>query len=163
MDILKVKKNSDKNKIIFLATSCLLILIMFKLVPRMFIPFFIAYLLFLIVNPLLNFLQRSTSAKRMRVIVVVLTVGFLTAYLLIDSVLALQNEAENFETVYYKAESAIREKYFSLRTAIRYRFNYDLNSKILEQGLALSQETLKSLITNIPNYISYLFEWMLLV
>jgi putative permease len=153
----------NTRKILFIVMLLVLIIVLLKFVPRLFFPFFIAYFIFLIVNPLLLFIERSSNRTRLKWIIVSSIIISIFIYLVINSVMNLQDESTNFQEAYSRVEFFLREKYLYIKSFLKTKFNFDLNSTIVDKSVHILQDVAQALLENVPVYISYFLEWLFLV
>jgi putative permease len=158
---MKISVNS--RKIFFIILLLVLTIALLKFIPRLFFPFFIAYFIFMIVNPMILFIQRSSNRTRIKWIVITSIIFSIFAYLIINSFMSLQDESTNFQEAYARVEFFLRDKYFYLKTFLKEKFKFDLNTTIVDKSVILLQDIAQAIFENVPVYLSYFLEWMFLV
>jgi len=156
--------NRNQRIKLYLFLSILIISTLFLvLFPRLTLPLGFAYIIYLMSKPMTIRLTTGSKKQRMSYFFIILIGTFFIFFPIIVTVYNIDTNFESFISDLNRTQLIIHDKVMSLQTKIFRKYGFQLNidpvriimSKIEAHGL--------SLIDQFPNYLSLLFEWMLLV
>tara|TARA_Y100001936_G_C16086867_1_gene682392 strand:- start:1353 stop:2399 length:1047 start_codon:yes stop_codon:yes gene_type:complete len=131
--------------------------------PRILIPFGIAYILSLMVRPLVNVFYSSNFQKK--TFAVLLTVLFIFAFIypVVTGVSSIGDEAHKLEFYLPRAESYLRQQYLEFKDVVFQRLNYEIKVNPVDELVRIGQEYTQSLFIYLPKLLGSLLEWGLII
>lgn len=156
-------KRNQKIKLylfLFLLATTIIFAVMF---PRLTLPFGVAYIIYLMTKPLT--LKLTTGSKRQRIFYLVLLLVGLT-FSLFPLFAAIYNADKTLTDFYQQLpeiQQTLQEKFFVFKVKIFEKFGFKINIDPVNYVVSNLQSFGGNLINHLPNYISTLFEWLLLV
>ena len=162
MSIHKWAKGEIAKLIFFLlifASAAIVILTM----PRLAIPLGIAYVLYLIVNPLIPRLMKLNLSRPMAIAVVFIGTIFFLTFPIVKVIPMMVNEAENFGKKIGGIERIITTNYEWARNKIKEKTGFEIGDKVLTASLNVGKSATSTLIKVIPNYLASIVEWIFIV
>jgi putative permease len=133
------------------------------LFPRLTLPFGFAYIIYLMSKPLT--LRLTTGSKKQRLGYFFLILSG-TAFLLLPVLATLNNSESGFSTFSSQLpeiQRILNEKFFTLKTFVYDRYKITLNIDPVSFIMSKLETHGADLLSRFPDYISMLFEWILLV
>ncbi len=156
-------KMTNITKYVFFYSIFLIVgLILFSL-PRLTIPLAVAYVLYLVVEPMVPKLIKLGLSRTWSILILFVGILFFTSYPIVKFVPSVKNEVDNFQYYRPKVERFIESNYESIRLKIKESTGYDIGDKVLDDSLTHFKNGTRDLILQLPNYLASLLEWVFLV
>lgn len=153
---------SEKYRLVFFLTTIFFILLFLIKVPRISLPFSIAYIFSLILSPFIPKLTKVGLSRNMSIIIVFLTSIFFSVYPVVKVVPSLVGEARKLQYYIPKIENFVRTNYQKVKIEIEDRTGFDIGDKFIVESIEYSREITTSFLLNAPNFVASFFEWLLL-
>ncbi len=154
---------SNKSKTIFFFVCMTILIGIFYALPRLTVPFGIAYVLALMFRPLQKMFYSVDFKKKSFGIMIVILFGFLFSYPIIKGVQTISEESHKIEYYLPRLEQYLRVKYKDLKTEVHDRFNYEIKQNPVDRLVEFGQENTQSLFVYLPKLIGSFLEWSLLI
>jgi putative permease len=145
---------------IFILFATIIFAILF---PRLTLPFGFAYIIFLVANPMKDRLMTGSRNQRL-IYFGIFALG------VIFSLFPIFATLHNVDTDFTKLidqlpeiQKILQEKFFLLKVELFERFGLKINVDPVTFVISKLEKQGENLLSHFPNYISALFEWMLLV
>lgn len=133
------------------------------LFPRLALPFGFAYVLSLILKPLIKqFYSQSFEKKVIAVLIGVVGV-FILAYPLVVLINTIGTESSKMDQYIPRLEAYLRAQYASFKTELLVRFNYEITFNPVDKLITFGQESTKIVVSYIPKIVASTLEWIILV
>ncbi|MEX0798001.1 MAG: AI-2E family transporter [Bacteriovoracaceae bacterium] len=132
---------------------------LFLSMPRILIPFGIAYVFSLMLRPLTNVFYAADIKKKLLASLAVIFIAFGFIYPVVEGVQTITEEAHKVEYYLPRAETYLRQKYRELKVQVKYRFNYEIKTNPVDKLVEFGQEYTKSLFVYLPKLLGSLLEW----
>lgn len=123
------------------------------------IPFGVAYILSLMIQPLSRSLYSVSLRKKTISILIALVVSFMFFYPVVKGVKTVTEEAHKIEYYLPKLERYLREKYASFEEEVYERFNYEITTNPVDKLVEFGQMSTKSALIYLPAFVTSLLEW----
>lgn len=163
MAVLKTElTRSEKFRLIFFLVIVALSILFLIKVPRISLPFSIAYLASLVLSPFVPKLGKLGLSRNLSIILVFLLSIFCTTYPVVKFVPNLVVEARKFQYYIPKIEKFVRSNYQTIKVGIKDRTGFDIGDKFIIESIEYSKEITTSFLLNAPNFVASFFEWLLL-
>ena len=133
------------------------------LFPRLTMPFGFAYIVFLMSQPLTSLL--TTGSKKQRIFfftLLILGVCF-SLFPLFAAFYNIDTDFSKFASQLPEVQKTLQEKYFTIKVYVFEKFGYRLNIDPVTFMIKKLEKSGASLLSQIPDYLSSFFEWLLLV
>lgn len=153
------KINNRLLKSVFFATITLSIALVFFSLPRILIPFGIAYILSLMLRPLANVFYSANLKKKTVAALAALFIAFSFIYPVVNGVRSIGEEAHKLEFYLPRAESYLRGQYTTLKDVVHQRFNYEIKMNPVDELIQFGQEYTQSTFIYLPKLLGSLLEW----
>ncbi|MFT6631794.1 MAG: putative permease [Bacteriovoracaceae bacterium] len=147
----------------FFIVSVIAILAIFFNLPRVMIPFGIAYIISLMLRPVQKSLFSVDIRKKSMSIIMVFGFLFIFSYPVIEAIKTIGEESHRIEYYLPKLENYLRTKYVYVQTEVKQRFNYDIETNPVDKLIEFGQENTKQLFVFLPQIIGSLLEWGLMI
>lgn len=155
----KNKYKGNKFRLIFFTGIVLIIFGIFFNLSRIMIPFGVAYILSLMIQPLSRSLYSVSLRKKTIAILIALVVSFMFFYPVVKGVKTVTEEAHKIEYYLPKLERYLREKYASFEEEVYERFNYEITTNPVDKLVEFGQMSTKSALIYLPAFVTSLLEW----
>lgn len=145
--------------ILFLASA----LVFIYSFPRLTLPFGFAYIIYLMIRPFT--IRIRTGSNKQKIGYLLLIISGLS-FLLFPFIATINNVDTDFTSLTNQipeVQKVLQEKFFALKVTIFEKTGYKLNIDPVGYFIKKLELNGAELISLIPNYISNLFEWVLLV
>lgn len=149
----------NKYRLIFFVTIMILIFGFFFNLSRIMIPFGIAYIFSLMIQPLRRSLYSVSLRKKTLSILMAMGIGFMFFYPVVKGVKTISDEAHKIEYYLPKLERYLREKYATFSSEVETRFNYEIEVNPVDKLVEFGQMSTKSILTYLPIVVTSLLEW----
>ena len=147
----------------FFIVSVIAILSIFLNLPRVMIPFGIAYIISLMLRPVQKSLFSVDLRKKSMSIIMVIGFLFIFSYPVVKAIKTIGEESHRIEYYLPKLENYLRTKYVYIQTEVKQRFNYDIETNPVDKLIEFGQEYTKQLFVVLPQIIGSLLEWGLMI
>lgn len=161
MQVLKAK--TDKFKFAFFIIVVIVIGAVLFSLSRIMVPLAIAYVLSLMLKPMLKPFYSADIKRKILSVVMVMGFVFVFSYPLVKGVKTITDEAHKIEYYLPKLEYYLRSKYGLLKQEVRERFNYEITFNPVDKVVEIGQDTTKSVFVYLPKIIASLLEWSLII
>lgn len=158
---MKAKKKIKTNtvRIVFFISFIILIFGIFFNLPRVLIPFGIAYILSLMLRPVrISFYSESIKKKVIAWLTLLLMI-FAFTYPVVKGVNTLTTESSKIEYYVPKLENYLRVKYRSFREEVKTRFNYEITVNPVDKLVEFGQSSTRDLFVYLPSFLGSILEW----
>ncbi len=149
----------NKAQLIFFLIIVLSVSLLLLNLSRLLVPFGIAYILTLIVQPLKRSLYSVSIKRKVSAILIAMVIAFSFSYPVIKGVNTVTNEAHKIEYYLPKLENYLREKYRLLKVEVRERFNYEIEVNPVDKLVEYGQVSTRAVLIYLPFIITSLLEW----
>lgn len=156
-------RNREFARTIFFITVLASLFIALASVPRVSAPLVVAYVITLMLRPLLPFLTRLGVPRTLAILTLLTSLVGLSAIPITKAVPVITDEAKNLQVHIPKVENYIRGRYAVLKDELRTRTGYDLNDAYLYEFLNNTNKTITTTLLMVPKYLATLLEWLFLV
>ncbi len=153
----------ERGRIIFFCLSLVAIIAIMISLPRLSMPMGIAYILSLIMSPLLPWLSRLRFNRTFSVAVVLLVLGSVTMLPIIKIVPLVQGEIGKLNQYIPKIESFVTQDYQKYNNLLFKKTGIRLDDSYVASSFDYLKVQVKQGILNLPNFLASLFEWIILV
>jgi len=161
--LIKVRRMSERGRMIFFFGTILLITALFTSISRIFIPIGLSYVLYLIVNPFIPMLNKAGLNKNLSILLIFVGLLFFAVYPLVKLSPVIVSEAENFQYFIPKIERTVHLNYEKIRHEIKSKTTFDIGEKLITDGIELSKKSSKIFLLKIPTLIASILEWIFLI
>lgn len=127
--------------------------------PRILLPFSVAYILSLILRPFVNNLYSQGLVRKVVTIFLFLILMFTIFYPLFSGVKSITQEASKIEYYLPKLDTYLRDKNLQLSTYVREKFNYDLSVNYVDTLTNYVEKSTQSIIGYLPSAIGSFLEF----
>jgi putative permease len=131
--------------------------------PRLTLPFGFAYILYIMTRPLTVRLTIGTYKQRLTYLTLLLVGLFFMTFPFIASVYNLETDFTALSGQLPELQKLIHDKFFLLKVKFFERYGIRLNLDPVNYLMGRIEQEGAGFIARFPNYISVIFEWMLLV
>lgn len=145
----------------FIILACLgLIFFNFQ---RIMIPFGIAYILSLMLRPIVK--QFYSVGVRNKILALFMLFGFvfIFTYPVVKGVKTVTEESHRIEYYLPKLEFYLRKKYSQVKMEVEKRFNYEIDANPVDNIIKVGQESTTTLFTYLPLVFTSLLEWSFII
>lgn len=156
------KKTYIARKVFFVFIITVVVVLAYFL-PRIALPFGIAYIMALVFRPFKIALGSVSLTKKALTIIFILVMGFLIFYPLITGVNTIANEAVKLEIYLPKLESYLRLKYEVFRLEVFTHLNYEIKGSPIDEMIDYGKSFTKNVILQIPRFFTSFFEWTFII
>jgi len=161
MSVNKSKKYSGK---IFLFFGLLMLsFIVLITMPRLSFPLIFAYILSLVIKPVLPLLSGLGLKKNISIYIIFVILIVLLVLPFVKLVPIIKEESENLQFYLPKLETFVRAKFTELQTYSSEKIGIEINNNIFEDAVYNLEDGFKSAIFKVPNYVASILEWIFLV
>ena len=164
--IFKIGRRYDSSewaKLTFFAFWFFILGVLFFTLPRLAIPIGVAYVLGLIIEPIIPQLMKLGVNRVIAIVVVFFGFLAITSFPVVKIVPIIKKETENFQYYIPKIERSISKSYLKLRNDIKVRTGIEIGDKGLRDVITYAKEATKEIIFNVPDILKSVLEWILLV
>ena len=158
-----VKTRSNWKGLILFALVILLLLAALMSVPRVSMPLLVAFILSMVLRPILPILQKFGLGTNLSIIFIFLGLGIFLIYPIIKFSPTVEDEIDKFQYYAPRIEVFIKEQYNILRTSIKAKLGIGLPQKQIDDLIFYINDAMKSFLLKIPNYLAAFLEWLFLV
>lgn len=155
--------SSDRLRAIIFGLFISFSVVLFFVFPRIATPVLICYILTLILNPLLNIIERvgvSRTASSALAIVILL---FLTIYPIVKVTPIIVSEINNLEIYIPKVENFLKVSYASIQQVIETRTGYRISSNYLVESINFIKDAISSFVLVLPKVLGTALELFFIV
>ena len=144
----------------FLLAAVIVFAVLF---PRLTLPFGFAYIIYLMSKPLMTMLTTGTKKQRLFHLMIMLS-G--VTFLFFPLFATLYNVETDFGQLYQQlpeVQRILHDKFFALKVEVFERFGVKINVDPVTYIIAKMEKQGSKILVQFPNYVSTIFEWILLV
>ncbi len=156
--------NRNQKIKLYLFTLIMSMAVIFAITfPRLTLPFGFAYIIYLMVRPLTVRLITGSRRQRILYFFLVLTGSILILLPLAATIYNIDTSFSAFTQELPEVQKVLQEKFFALKLKVFEKYGYRINVEPVSYIMIKIETHGSDLLTQIPNYLSHLFEWLLLV
>ncbi len=133
------------------------------LFPRLTVPFGFAYIIYLMSRPLTLRLTKGTAKQRWIYIVLIISLICFSLFPLIATLYNFDTDFGELSRQLPEAQKLLQEKFFIFKVKVFERFGIRLNLDPVTYLMAKVESEGAVLLGRVPDYLSAIFEWLLLV
>lgn len=157
------RNKSDITKTIFFILLILITGAMVFNFQRIMIPFGIAYIVSLMLRPIIKQFYSVGFRKKVTALFMLCSFIFVFTYPIVKGVKTITNESHRIEYYIPKLELYLRKKYSLFKIEVEKRFNYEIDANPVDKIVEFGQESTKSLFIYLPKILASLLEWSLII
>lgn len=156
-------RNTQKAKLylfFFILAAVVVFAVMF---PRLTLPFGFAYIVYLMAKPLTLVLTTGSKKQRLAYLILILA-G--VSFLFLPLFATLHNVETDFGELYQQlpeVQRILQDKFFIFKVQVFERFGVTVNMDPVSFLIAKMEKQGSKILVQFPNYVSTIFEWLLLV
>ena len=154
----RIYKGNKAQLIFFLVCVSLVGFSLFTM-SRILIPFGIAYILTLILQPLKRSLYSVNFKRKVLAIIMAIVVSFAFIYPVVQGINTITDEAHKIEYYVPKLENYLRTKYRMFKIDVKQRFSYEIEINPVDKLVEYGQESTKTVLVYLPYILTSLLEW----
>lgn len=152
-----------KGQLAFFSISFFCLLLVLITLPRITIPMMIAYIVCLIISPIVPQIMKLGLSRKFALLILTFLLIFLSTYPIAKVYLLIKLQVQNFEYYLPKLEGFIRHKYEALRFIVERRAGVDIGDQYIKDFLGYIKSVTGNFLLNIPKLVASLVEWVFLV
>ncbi len=131
--------------------------------PRFSLPLLIAYIMSLILRPIVPGIEKIGIGKTPAIMILFVIVGFFLVYPVVKVTPILKTESDNFQYYLPKIETFIKSQYTNLKVKLNDKIGIDLEDNLIDDGLEYVKTGTKSTLLKIPKFLASFLEWSLII
>lgn len=155
--------SNDRLRAIIFGLFILFSLGLFFLFPRVATPLLICYILTLILNPILLFIERYHINRNLSSAILVVIFLFATIYPVVKVTPVMVSELNNLEVYIPKVEHFLKASYASLQAFVEARSGYRLSNEYLLQTLDFVKDEISAFVLVLPKFLGTALELFFIV
>lgn len=156
---LKKKYNGNNYKLAFFLIIVISIISVFLSLSRILIPFGIAYIFTLMIQPLRRSMYSVSLKRKSLAILMAIAIPFMFIYPVVKGVNTITEEAHKVEYYLPRLENYLREKYRYVKREVNIRFNYEITTNPVDKLVEYGQVSTKAVLVYLPIILTSLLEW----
>lgn len=156
-------KSQERRRLVFFAFLIIFSTIALSSLPRLAIPLALAYILNLILSPLVPFIRKFGTSKQWAILIVFIMVFSFLVYPLVKVFPTLQGEVDNFQFYAPKVEKYIRENFTSFNTFLLEKTGHEIPQNYFIETMEQLRTASKNVILKVPNALAYILEGLFIV
>lgn len=155
-------KSSLAQRVFFLASLLVFFSVIF-FIPRLSIPMALAYILSLVIRPILPLMFRMGIKRSYSIIIIFICFLLFFIYPSIKVIPVLDQELSNVQTYLPKVEVVLKEKILDFKMEVQERTGYVIKDQVLQNVTESLKNTIQKFLFEIPRLITSLLEWFFLI
>lgn len=156
--------NRNQKIKLFLFSAIFAAAIIFAILfPRLTLPFGFAYILYLMSRPFTLKLTTGSRKQRLGYFGLMTIAVFFLLFPLFATLYNVDTDFSQFSNQLPEVQRILNEKFFALKVKVFEKYGYRLNIDPVKYIMAKLETHGADLLSHFPDYLSALFEWMLLV
>ncbi len=156
-------RHRELARTIFFFSIILILIVALASAPRISAPLLLAYVISLMIRPMVPILVRLGLPRTLSIGVLLLGLLGTTVWPITKLVPVITDEARNLQYHIPKVESYIRERYMVVKRELYESTRYDLNDSYLYDFLDATNKTVTTTLLGLPKLLASLLEWAFLV
>jgi putative permease len=158
-------KLNKTNKVQLFSFATLIILIVFIMIsiPRLGVPFILAYLFTMILRPVSPFFIKLGIPKDIALIILVSLFFLVLIYPIVQLVPDFIERAKSHQTFIPMLQATIDKKFFEIQRFTQTTFKYNIDRAHLDHLILTSTEILKKMLMKVPQFLAVAVEWFFLI
>lgn len=157
---MRVFVNREKGQYYFFIFLCLCALAVIYYLPRLAIPLGVAYVFYLLMLPLVLWLERLGLSRTQGAAALFLGLTALFVYPIIVAIPFVKDEILVLQDFLPRIQEIVGAKYEILRLAVRERTGFDMGDRLIQDSLIYLSAYFKSIALNLPGYLASFLEWL---
>ncbi len=147
----------------FLSIFVILGLLLFS-IPRYAVPLGVAYVLGLILEPIIPQVGKFGFSRVTSIVIVFLSFFIVTAIPIVKVVPLIKQETDNFRYYIPKVERYLKKSYVEVKRNVKKHFGVEMGDQnLVNDGIAYVEQSTKDVLLKIPTLVTSALEWMLIV
>lgn len=138
------------------------IILLFNL-PRLSIPLAIAYVIYLIVSPLVPFLMKFGIKRTLSIVIVLIGILFSTLYPIVKVFPVISQESKNFQYYLPVIETNAKNEWSILREQIMEKTGVEIHNKYVDDVIDYIKDVTTNFLLTLPKFLASVLEWFFLV
>lgn len=159
----KFFKGNEYFQLGFFFLSFALAFIMLLGMPRMSIPLLIAYIMYLIISPIIPIVMKLGITKSWAISIIFVVAMGIISIPIISIVPTIKTETERLKYYLPKVEISVKNTYRVVRDKIKEKTGHDIGDKILITAIENGKDVSTSLLKVIPTMLASFLEWLIVV
>lgn len=158
-----LKKSSNIAQRIFFIASIVVFFLVVFFIPRLSVPMALAYILSLVVRPILPLMFRMGIKRKYSIFIMFLCFFFFFIYPAMKVAPVLEEEMANVQNYFPRVEIILKEKIQNLKFEVKERTGYTIKDPALQNVTEGIKNTTQKFLFEIPHLITSLLEWFFLI
>lgn len=158
-----VKVQSYKGKVILFYIFLALVLLLFIGIPRISMPLMVAFVLCMILRPIVPVLGKFGIGVDISIVLIFLGLAIFLVYPIMKFAPIIQEEVEKLQYYAPKVEQLVREQYNTFRSNLQDKAGISLPTEYVDNMAVYINEIMGSVVLRIPNALASFLEWLFLV
>ena len=159
----KARGIADLSRILFFMILFLLVGLVLMHLPRLAAPLGLSYVFYLVLRPMIPILIKFGINRNLAILLMFGVLIFILSYPLTKIIPVIKTETDNVQFYLPKTETYLRENYQILKERIKEKTSFVLDDKYLVDSISYAKEISSTFLLSIPNYLTSLLEWVVLV
>lgn len=155
-------KTNVAQRIFFIGSLVVFFSVIF-FIPRLSVPMGLAYILSLVVRPILPWMYRMGIKRKYSIFIIFLCFLFFFIYPAIKVIPVLEEEMSNVQNYFPRVEVILKEKIQSLKLEVHERTGYVIKDHVLQNATESLKNTTQKFLFEIPHLLTSLLEWFFLI
>lgn len=151
------------SKYIFFIFLLLSVGLIFYSFQRIMIPFAFAYILALMLKPIMKQFYSVSMHKKLIGLGMLFLFAFTFSYPIVKGVKTITEESHKIEYYLPKLEIYLRKQYSNLKIEVEERFNYEIKVNPVDKLIDIVQDNSKAAVVYLPKIIGSILEWGLII
>lgn len=151
------------SKYIFFIFLLLSVGLIFYSFQRIMIPFAFAYILALMLKPIMKQFYSVAMHKKLIGLGMLFLFAFTFSYPIVKGVKTVTEESHKIEYYLPKLEIYLRKQYSNLKIEVEERFNYEIKVNPVDKLIDIVQDNSKAAVVYLPKIIGSILEWGLII
>lgn len=157
------KMKTNKAQLVFFVLLLILILGSFFVFPRIVVPFGIAYVLSLILKPVIRLFYTDSIERKIAGAFASIIGVVLLFYPFVELTKTITKESQRIDYYLPRLEAYLRNKYALFTEFLMNRFNYELSFNPVDQLIEFGQQSTKVVVAYLPKLLTSTLELSLLI
>jgi len=150
----------EKGQYFFFIFLCICSLAVAYFLPRLAIPLCVAYVLYLLILPIVLWLERLGFSRTQGTALLFLSLTALLIYPIMIAIPFVNSEFVVLQDFLPRAQDVVGAKYEILRQAIYGRTGFDMGDRFIQDSLVSLSAYFKSVALRLPSFLASFLEWL---
>ena len=153
----------EKIRLLLFIIFLSFIISFFIFVPKISLPFAIGYIIYIIINPIIPYMEKRGMSRTITVSIILLILLFFVIYPIVRIVPAIVEEAKNFQYYVPKIENYIIQKYSNYATSIKVHTGYEMSGNYINSIIEYIRLNTTKILFVTPQILTSILEWAFLI